>query len=104
MAPSRLKFITGQTKKTVSTILENILALITGPIDGELLPNLDISARGSKNNRWIPVGPKPSDLSIEVGEVTPLQERIIGESNTGDNMRSAEGHLFDFGEEFCFVG
>ena len=39
-------------------------------------------------------------MSIEVAEVPSLQERIVAESDAGDDMASAEGDLLCLGEKF----
>jgi len=46
---------------------------------------------------------KTRDLGIKVREITALKERIIGEADSGDDMRGTEGHLLGFGEELIDV-
>ena len=42
---------------------------------------------------------KTTDLCIGIREQTPLQQRIVGEIQTGDNMPRMESRLFVFGKE-----
>jgi hypothetical protein len=42
---------------------------------------------------------QPDELGVEVGEVTELQQRVVGEIDTGDHVGGVKGHLFGFGEE-----
>ena len=39
------------------------------------------------------------ELGVEVGEVAPLQQRIVGEVDAGDDVLRAERHLLGLGEE-----
>ena len=43
--------------------------------------------------------PEPLELGVEVGEVPPLQQRVIGEVDPGDDVLRAEGDLLGLGEE-----
>ena len=51
-----------------------------GPVDGQLLP----------------IGAETAELGVGVGEVAALQQRVVGESDTGDDVTSAESHLLGF--------
>ena len=51
----------------------------------------------------LPVDAETRDLSVEIGEVTTLEEGIIGKANSGDNMAGAEGGLLSFGEELVDI-
>ena len=42
---------------------------------------------------------EPNQLSIRVGEQTALQQRVIGEVDSRNNMAGMKSHLFGFGEE-----
>ena len=46
---------------------------------------------------------KTTDLCIGIREQTPLQQRIVGEIQTGDNMPRMESRLFVFGKEVIRV-
>lgn len=50
-----------------------------------------------------PVGAQTGDLSIKIGEVTALEQRVVGEFDTGDDVAGAESNLLSLGEEFVHV-
>ena len=52
------------------------------------------------NRQLLPVDTEARDLSIEVGEVPALKERVVAEADAGNNVRSTEGDLLDLGEVF----
>lgn len=52
------------------------------------------------NRQLLPVDTQTSDLSVKVGEVPTLQERIVAEADTGNDVAGAESYLFYFREEF----
>ena len=72
---------------------------------GNCMPHLTIAVRIHDRTDWavdwqlLPVDAQPSDLSVKVREVPPLQERVIAKADTWDNMTSAERHLFRLREE-----
>ena len=39
-----------------------------------------------------------AELGVEIGEVAPLQERVVGEVDTGHDVGGVEGDLLGFGE------
>jgi len=47
---------------------------------------------------FLPVGAKTGQLGVEVGEVTALEKRVIGETNTWNDVAGAEGDLLGLGE------
>jgi hypothetical protein len=55
-------------------------------------------ADGLVDGQLLPVGTETAELSVGVGEVAALQQRVVGESNTGDDVTSAEGDLLGLGE------
>jgi hypothetical protein len=50
------------------------------------------------DRQLLPVDTKTADLCVGVGEVTALQQRIVGKADTRDNMTSTEGDLFGLRE------
>ena len=58
-----------------------------GPIDGQLLP----------------INSQSANLGVEVAEVSALQQRVIRESNTRDNVASAKCNLFSLSEKLVWI-
>ena len=55
---------------------------------------------GALIGRWVKFGPtEPLELGIEVGEVAPLEQRVVAEVDAGHDVLGAEGDLFGLGEE-----
>jgi hypothetical protein len=48
---------------------------------------------GLVDGQFLPIDTKASELSVRVGEVTSLQQRIVGKADTRHNVTCAEGHL-----------
>src|SRR5450759_3698629 len=48
-------------------------------------------------------GAEPGFLRVEIAEQTPLQERVVGEIDTGHDIRRAVGDLFGFRKEIIRV-
>lgn len=57
------------------------------PIDGQLLP----------------VDSQPTNLGVEVTEVSALQQRVIRESDTRNNVASAKCNLFSLREKLVWI-
>ena len=55
-------------------------------------------ADGLVDGQLLPVGAETAELSVGVREVAALQQRVVGEANTGDDVTSAEGDLLGLGE------
>ncbi len=63
-----------------------------------------IRADRAVNRDLVKVWPtKTADLSIGIGEQAPLQQRVVGKVQTGDNMARMERRLFILGEEVIRV-
>lgn len=60
-------------------------------------------AHGAIDRELFPIGTKASNLGVLVREVSSLEQRIIREADTGDNMRSAEGDLLGLAKEFVDI-
>ncbi|KAI9166472.1 LOW QUALITY PROTEIN: putative two component histidine kinase [Paramyrothecium foliicola] len=60
-------------------------------------------ADGLVDGQLLPVDAQTGQLSVEIGEVSALQERIVGEADAGDDVARAEGDLLGLGEELIDV-
>lgn len=76
---------------------------------GYFVPELSVAVvvhdgtDGPVYRQLLPVDAEARELGIEVGEVPPLQERIIREPDTGNDMCCAEGSLFGLREVFVDI-
>lgn len=60
-------------------------------------------ADGAVDGDFFPVDAQSTDLSVEVGEVTALEKRVVTEVNAGDDVAGAEGDLLGLREELVDV-
>jgi hypothetical protein len=54
---------------------------------------------GAIDGQLLPVDTESGDLSVEVRKVPALQEGIVGEPDSRDDVTCAEGNLLGLGEE-----
>lgn len=70
----------------------------------DLMPHLAVPlmvhhrADRTIDRQLLPIDTQPRDLSVEIREVATLEERVVAEANTGDDVRGAESDLFDLRE------
>jgi hypothetical protein len=79
------------------------LALGDGVAHGAVTVEVHHGTHGLVDGEFLPVDTKTRELSVGVGKVAALEERVVTESDTGNNMASAESDLLGLSEELIGV-
>lgn len=78
-------------------------SLMDAVVEGAVAVEVHDGADRAVDGELLPVDSETGDLGVEVGEVTALEKRIVGETDTGDDVGSAESDLLGFGEELIDI-
>lgn len=74
------------------------LAGLDAVLHGAVAVEVHDWADGAVDGELLPVDAQSAQLSVEVTEVTGLEEWVIGEADSGNDVSGTEGCLLDLGE------